>query len=252
MDVIEAIHERWSVRAFTKETVGSELVDALVSAAVQAPSAMNLQPWAFVTIEGRDALQSYSDRAKRHLLDTMQCDSPLFQYRDRLASPTFDIFYGAPLLIVIAATTSMSQAAEDCCLAAQNLMLAAQGMGLGTCCIGFARPWLSLAATKAELGVPPAYAPITPIVVGHPKSGAPAVSRKRPEVHWVRPAASIPFTPSCVGASIQSSAAVKSEFDQPPEPAFDEPAVTQYREDPGADVAPSRFDTPVDPRTASI
>ena len=63
MDVIEAIHERWSVRAFTKETVGSELVDALVSAAVQAPSAMNLQPWAFVIIEGRDALQSYSDRA---------------------------------------------------------------------------------------------------------------------------------------------------------------------------------------------
>jgi nitroreductase len=148
MDVIEAIHERWSVRAFTKETVGSELVDALVSAAVQAPSAMNLQPWAFVTIEGRDALQSYSDRAKRHLLDTMQCDSPLFQYRDRLASPTFDIFYGAPLLIVIAATSSMSQAAEDCCLAAQNLMLAAQGTGLGTCCIGFARPWLSLAQPR--------------------------------------------------------------------------------------------------------
>ena|SRR5271166_2087785 len=111
MDVIEAIHERWSVRAFTEETVGSELVDALVSAAVQAPSAMNLQPWAFVIIEGRDALKSYSDRARHHLLDTMQCDSPLFQYRDRLASPMFDIFYGAPLLIVIAATSSMSQAA---------------------------------------------------------------------------------------------------------------------------------------------
>ena len=120
-------------------------------------------------------------------------------------------------------------------------MLAAQGMGLGTCCIGFARPWLSLAATKAELGIPPAYAPITPIVVGHPKSGAPAVLRKRPEVHWVRPAASITSTPSSVGAS-NLSAAMKSEFDQSPEPEFDEPAVSQYREDPGADVAPSRFD----------
>jgi nitroreductase len=251
MDVIEAIHERWSVRAFTRETVASELVDALVSAAVRAPSAMNLQPWAFVIIEGQDALQSYSDRAKRHLVDTMQSDSPLFQYRDRLASPTFDIFYGAPLLIVIAATSSMSQASEDCCLAAQNLMLAAQGMGLGTCCIGFARPWLSLAVTKAELGIPPAYAPITPIVVGHPKTGAPAVSRKRPEVHWLRQAASTTSTPPSVGAS-NLSAAVKSEFDQPPEPEFDEPAVTQYREDPGTDVAPSRFDIPVDPRTPSI
>jgi len=157
MDVIEAIYQRRSVRAFTNERVAAALVDDLVSAAVQAPSAMNLQPWAFVVIEGRAALQLYSERAKRHLLDTMQCDAPLFHYRDQLSNPAFDIFYGAPLLIVIAATTDMPQSAEDCCLAAQNLMLAAQGRGLGTCCIGFARPWLNLAATKAELGIPPSY-----------------------------------------------------------------------------------------------
>ena len=59
MDVIEAIYQRRSVRAFANERVAAALVDDLVSAAVQAPSAMNLQPWAFVIIEGRDALQSY-------------------------------------------------------------------------------------------------------------------------------------------------------------------------------------------------
>ena len=113
MDVIEAIYQRRSVRAFTNERVAAALVDNLVSAAVQAPSAMNLQPWAFVVIEGRAALQLYSERAKRHLLDTMQCASPLSQYRDQLSNPAFDIFYGAPLLIVIAATTDMPQSAEE-------------------------------------------------------------------------------------------------------------------------------------------
>ena len=47
MDVIEAIYHRGSVRAFTADMVPSEVIDDLISAAVQAPSAMNLQPWAF-------------------------------------------------------------------------------------------------------------------------------------------------------------------------------------------------------------
>lgn len=185
MDVIEAIYQRRSVRAFTADIVASELINDLVSAAVRAPSAMNLQPWAFLITEGRTTLSQFSERAKRHLLETMTPDSPIFHYRDQLSEPAFDIFYGASLLIVIAATSDAAQSAEDCCLAAQNLMLAAHGKGLGTCCIGFARPWLNLAEIKAELGIPVPYAPIIPVVVGYPKSGAPSVPRKQPELYRI-------------------------------------------------------------------
>jgi nitroreductase len=118
MDVIEAIYQRRSIRAFTTEIVTAGLVEQLVSAATQAPSAMNLQSWAFVIIEGREPLQSYSARAKQHLLDILDRGSPLFRYRDQLANPAFDIFYGAPLLIVVTATSDELQSAEDCCLAA--------------------------------------------------------------------------------------------------------------------------------------
>ena len=51
MDVIEAIYQRRSIRAFTTEIVAAGLVEQLVSAATQAPSAMDLQPWASVIIE---------------------------------------------------------------------------------------------------------------------------------------------------------------------------------------------------------
>ena len=186
MDVIEAIYHRRSVRAFTTDAVPSEVIDDLVSAVVQAPSAMNLQPWAFLIIEGRETLSQFSERAKRHLLETMTPDSPLFHYRDQLSKPAFDIFYGASVLIVIASTSDAAQSAEDCCLAAQNLMLAAYGMGLGTCCIGFARPWLKLAETKGELSIPAPNCPIAPIVVGYAKSAAPPVSRRRPEIWRIR------------------------------------------------------------------
>jgi hypothetical protein len=60
--VVEAISQRRSVRAFTTDQVAPEFAGRLESAAVQAPSAMNLQPWAFAIIEGRAALQSYSER----------------------------------------------------------------------------------------------------------------------------------------------------------------------------------------------
>ncbi len=183
MDIIEAIYHRRSVRDYKADAVPREVIDALIAAAVHAPSAMNLQPWAFLAIEGRDALSRYAERAKRYLVETMGPDSPLSQYREQLSDPTFDIFYGAPGLIVIAATSDAAQSAEDCCMAAQNLMLAAYGMGLGTCCIGFARPWLNLGDTKSELGIPETHVPIAPIIVGYPKRAVPRVPRKQPEIH---------------------------------------------------------------------
>jgi len=185
MDMMEAIYQRRSVRDYRPDAVPQEAIDALVAAAVHAPSAMNLQPWAFIVIEGREILSRCAERAKHYLLETLEPNSPLYRYRAQLSEPSFDIFYGAPALIVIAATSDAAQAAEDCCMAAQNLLLAAHGIGLGTCCIGFARPWLSLSDTKSELQIPEIYAPVVPIVVGYPGRAAPRVPRKLPEVHRI-------------------------------------------------------------------
>jgi nitroreductase len=77
MDVIESIYHRRSVRAFTTDAVPSEVIDALVSAAVQAPSAMNLQPWAFLIIEGRGTLSQFSEWPPSRNNDTRLAAFPL-------------------------------------------------------------------------------------------------------------------------------------------------------------------------------
>ena len=89
------------------------------------------------------------------------------------------------MLVVIAAAEPTDWAVEDCALAAENLMLAAYAKGLGTCWIGFAQHWLATADGKAALGVPATYAPIAPIIVGHPRRQPPPVPRKAPEIHWL-------------------------------------------------------------------
>jgi nitroreductase len=97
----------------------------------------------------------------------------------------YNVFHRAPALVLILAKSSQPQAFEDCSLAAQNLMLAARGEGLGTCCIGLARPWLNLPAIKRELGLREEHQVVLPIVLGYPKSWPESHGSHPAEIHWL-------------------------------------------------------------------
>ncbi|MBK1841916.1 nitroreductase [Azospirillum sp. YIM B02556] len=179
MDVLDAIYHRRAVRDFTGEAVDEATIRSLIDAAVQAPSAMNLQPWAFALLHGVDRLRAMSIHAKRHVAAHLPAGSPLTGH---LADPQFDLFHGAATLVVICATDSHTQSAEDCCLAAQNLMLAAHARGLGSCWIGLSRPWLCLPEVKSKLGIPEHLIPVAPIILGHPRSLPVATPRREPRI----------------------------------------------------------------------
>lgn len=188
MDLFEAIYTRRTIREFTDEQVDRNDLLALIDAAIQAPSALDLQPWAFFVIQDRAVLTRMSTAAKAHLLDALPNAPVIQRHKGLLAEPSFDIFNGAPALIVICAQggedSDLTSPADDCCLAAGNLMLAARGKELGTCWIGFARPWLGTAKAKVEIGLPRAWLPIAPIVVGHPRHLPPPPPRREPDVTW--------------------------------------------------------------------
>jgi len=153
-------------------------------AAIQAPSAINQQPWGFVVVKDLPLLAHISDQAKAHLLKA-SLGAPAPPFRDMLNDPQFHIFYHAPVLVVIAAAQPTDWAVEDCALAAENLMLAAHGAGLGTCWIGFAQHWLATADGKAALGLPLSHTPIAPVIVGHPLRRPAPVPRKAPSIRWL-------------------------------------------------------------------
>jgi nitroreductase len=186
MDLMQAINTRRSVRSYSDSAVGEELIDLLLKAAVQAPSASNSQPWSFGVIQDSGLLKQYSDRAKNHLLDLSDSEPNLAKYRDMFTNPGFNIFYNANTLLVIYAKPIGLHNQGDCCLAAQNLMLAAHAQGLGTCWIGFARAFLDLPELKQELGVPVEYTVVAPIIVGYPKGRIPQLSKKDPAVIFRR------------------------------------------------------------------
>jgi nitroreductase len=187
MEVLRAIYQRRATRHFTDAEVTGAMVGELIRAAAQAPSALNQQPWAFAVLHGRKRLAEYSERAKAHLLRTSDPAFGLDPRVDQYANPRINIFHGADTLIVICAKPGRFFPAEDCFLAAENLMLAAEGSGLGSCPVGFARAWFQLPDVKAELGIRSYYAPVLPIVVGHPAVSPLAVPKREPEIacwHW--------------------------------------------------------------------
>ncbi len=193
----QVIHQRRAVRSYLPDPLPEATIRTLLDAAVQAPTAMHLEPWAFVVVQDRDRLARFSDQAKALLRNEAGQHRPLLQapgaasseahLAAMLADPAFNIFYNAGTLIVICARPMGSFVVADCWLAAENLMLAACALELGSCCIGLAIPMLNTPGVKRELGIPEDVTAVAPIILGVPAGVTPPVPRKAPDIlSWIR------------------------------------------------------------------
>lgn len=184
MSLYEAILARRSVRSYTTQKLDKETIPSLLEAAIRAPTAMHGEPWGFVIIQDKKVLKDLSDRAKPMLL-TSTCPHQQqisIKFFEQLGNQDFNIFYNAGTLILICSNTKLTHSEADCWLAAENLILAACAMGLGTCIIGCAAPILNLAETKTKLGIANEFNVVAPIIVGYPNNMPARTSRKHPNI----------------------------------------------------------------------
>lgn len=150
---MDIILSRTSVRSYTGQAVPKEQVDSLLRAAMSAPTAMNKRPWQFVVIE---------DRA---ILDTISVKFP-------------NISMAKDASVAVAVCGDMSLAIEgagrdywiqDCSAAAENLLLAANAMGLGAVWCGIYPIAERVESLSSMLGLPDNVIPLCVIPVGYPK-----------------------------------------------------------------------------------
>jgi nitroreductase len=185
MELKQVILGRRAVREYTDQAVDDRMILHIVRDAVQAPSAVNQQPWLFTVVRDQAILNTILKKSKAHMLVTMSPDGSDDHFKGHLESADFQIFYHAPALIVISAAQQDRWHTEDCALAAENLMLSAFEAGLGSCWIGFAQGYLSTHECKSLLGIADGAMPVAPIIVGYARHDPPAVARKEPVIHWL-------------------------------------------------------------------
>ena len=181
MTVFETILARRSVRKFKARQLDQVTIRTLLEAAVRAPTAVHQEPWAFVTIQDKKLLQTISETAKPLFVNEIQRRTlHADQKMDIFSHPDFNIFYNAGTLILICGEATAPFVEADCWLAAENLMLAACAMGLGSCVIGSALPAFSVAKIRNQLSIPADFTVIAPIILGYPDDVITPALRKTP------------------------------------------------------------------------
>jgi len=167
MDAMQAILTRRSIRRYTSEAVSDEAVTELLQAAMSAPTAAS-QPWHFVVIRDRTVLDAvpgfhpHAEMLKLASVGILVCGDP--------DSGTLEGRW--PL---------------DCSAATENMLIAANSMGLGACWVGIYPVEERIAGIRNLVGVPSRFIPVCIVSLGHPAEVKKPPNRFRTErIHYDR------------------------------------------------------------------
>ncbi len=122
--VVETIMTRRSIRQYKPEAVEREKMQTIVECGINAPNAMNRQPWEVRVVDNPDYINGVTELYKKA--------NP-----QAAADSTFrNMFRNAPTVVFIGHDTKSESSPFDCGLLAENMMLSAWSMGIGSCCLG--------------------------------------------------------------------------------------------------------------------
>jgi nitroreductase len=186
--VIESIRKRRSIRAYDAKPVSRELVNTVIEAGNEAPSAMNSQPWRFVVVEDpsakRTLLGTALPQAKKITEQVKDVDPERYEMiKKRYAELPDPVYYSAPTIIFVIGNGRY--AAHSCPLACENMMLAAHSLGLGTCWVGFGAMVTEDGSVRKLLDLQEGDAIFGPILLGYPKGVTMRPPKKEPKVTWL-------------------------------------------------------------------
>ena len=175
--VINAIMERRSIRKYLDKPVEHEKLEIVARCGINAPSGMNRQPWIVRVVENQQLINDVTEVYKKENAEQVKRD------------PTFkNMFRNAPNLICVC--TPKNGGDLDAGLLGENMMLAAQSLGLGTCCLGGPVRFLNSNPNAKffldKLDIPEGYQLNYILAIGYPDESPAAKPRDASKVKYVK------------------------------------------------------------------
>jgi len=168
-ETINSIMNRRSIRRYKSIPLDRGTIETLLRAGMAAPSAHNRQPWEFFVVTDRATLDRL---AEEHPYAKMLGEAPVCIVvcgnRERFCGGDEDDFW-----------------VQDCSAATENILVAAQSLGLGTVWCGVTPRQVLIDMVSRIVGLPEGIVPLGLIAVGHPDQDPPVKDKWRPDrVHW--------------------------------------------------------------------
>jgi nitroreductase len=201
--VIEAIFKRRSCRSFELKPIPKDIINTIIEAGNRAPSQGRVengkkdpvfQPWRFVVVEDPKFKQQLlkttfpiwkksTEQSKTLFPEWYEKAMRLYEVMDE---PKDMVYYSAPIILFV---IGLAEYAVSCALACQNIMVAAQSLGLGSCYVGFGSLVKGDADIVQTLELMDNERIYGPIVLGYPKdipeARAMLSEKEEPKVKWV-------------------------------------------------------------------
>lgn len=163
-ETIKIIYERRAVRKYGDKEVSRDLLEIILDAGRMAPSALNSQPWKFYVVTNKKTIALFSKAIRKAAGKQLLKAGPkkilkglltLLQFAHGFHFPKSGdhVFYNAPVVIFITGPKDNEWADLDIGMCAQNMLLAAQSLGLSSCPVGFGK-YIEQTKVYSRLQVP--------------------------------------------------------------------------------------------------
>jgi len=143
----DTLFQRRSIRRYRAETVPHELIEAVLEAAIWAPSAHNRQPWRFAVVETQAQKEQLAQAMGARLRRDLQADGLSPELIEADAGRSYSRITNAPVVIVLCLSmvdmdvytdekrsqNEYLMAVQSVAMAGQNILLAAHDVGLSAC-----------------------------------------------------------------------------------------------------------------------
>ncbi len=178
--LLETVVSRRSIRRYRPDPVPRDVIEALLTAAIWAPSAHNRQPWRFCVIESAERREALASAMGAQLRRDLAADEMPADLIEKDTARSYARMTGAPALVVLCLSMadmdhysderrSLNEyvmAAQSTAMAGQNLLLAAHEAGLGACWM--CAPLFCPDVVSAVLELPQDWQPQALITLGYP------------------------------------------------------------------------------------
>ena len=180
-DIFEVIHNRRSVREYKSEQLKNEEIEKILDAGIMAPTAKAEEPWYFTVIQNKELLKEINETS----LEIMKNSGD--EFLKSIANSRRNILHNAPTVVVVSGNEKASHIQADCSAAIENMLLAAEGLDIGSCWIGLLASYFKDEKNVANLKIPKGYIPLYGISFGYKTNnnqGNP--KRNKNVINWIK------------------------------------------------------------------